>query len=414
MHVCFASTFYPRLHRNWGGAEVACQRLRNLLLEDGHRVTLLTSRPDNGRAAERDWRALRTWADFMGRRGAMALDEALPFDPWAYVSARRLLDEIRPDVLHLHSFKELTFSLLAAAKRRGLPVLFSLYDLWALCPQSNLLHRRGGTCTRYMGLHCLWCVVPARKPLVFLRRTFFRRFLPQMDGLIVLSDGVRDHLARFGVPKEKIHVCPLPLFEGLSRPVAVRPRGRTILFVGWMTRPKGLHVLIEAMPRVLARFPDARVRVVETGAKAQHKAAFLRRIGELGLEGRFEFLGKKSPQDIRRLLTETAAVAVPEQWPIAWPIFCTEAMAYARPIAASRIGDIPWFIRDGETGRLFDPCSPRELADCLIGFFEDPAAAEAMGRRAQEFIFDICEPKGIVSRLMNCYEEARNGAQRKV
>ena len=453
MRICFASTLYPGLHNRWGGAEVACQRLHNLLKKESHRVAVVTTRPDprvrgggrlpaeggaygdQGSVDGLEHYSVPTVADYLGRTAAMALDTLIPFDALAYRPMLRLLDTVRPEVVHLHSFKELTFSVLSAAKRRKLPVFFSLYDLWALCPQSNLAHYRGGTCppTTYagrgrshMGFGCLACAVPARKPLVLFRRIFFEHFLPQIDGFIVLSDTVKRQLAEFGLPRRKISVLPLPLFEQFvprspkapptaghppppGNPWASKPGAglddRSILFAGWMIRPKGLHILIEAMPSVLARVPEAKVLVVETGAHAEHKAGFQRRIAELGLTHKFHFLGKKNAKEIQALLARASVVAVPEQWGIAWPIFCTEAMSYGKPIAASRIGDIPRFIRDGETGRLFDPQSPEQLADCLVSFFDDPAAALRMGRRAQDFILDACDPGRITATLLKLYEE---------
>jgi hypothetical protein len=129
MRICFASTFYPGMHNTWGGAEIACQRLRNLLKEDGHSVPLITSRPDHVTPAGQDQYTLVTLADIFGRSGAMALDMLFPYDIRARGPALRLLEKIRPDVLHLHSFKELTFSLLAAARKCKIPTVFSLYDL---------------------------------------------------------------------------------------------------------------------------------------------------------------------------------------------------------------------------------------------------------------------------------------------
>jgi len=407
MRICFASTLYPRVHSYWGGAEVACQRLHNLLKKENHQVVVVTTRPDNYGVPGLEYYSVPCMVDYLGRRGAMALDMLIPFDPILYRPTLRLLNRISPDVVHLHSFKELTFSFLSAAKKKGFPVLFSLYDLWALCPQSNLLHYRGGTCTSYMGLGCLRCAVPARKPLVLFRKLFFRHFLPKIDRLIVLSETVKRQLVEFGVAQGKISILPLPLFDEFKRPDPANMDDRSILFAGWINRAKGLHILIEAMHKVLARFPDIKVLVVETGAKAEHKAEFQWRIAELGLTEKFWFLGKKNAEEIKALLARASVVAVPEQWGIAWPIFCTEAMAYGKPIAASRIGNIPWFIRDGETGRLFDHQSPSALADCLISLFEDPGSALRMGQRAQDFILEVCDPSRIMATLMSFYKEVR-------
>jgi glycosyltransferase involved in cell wall biosynthesis len=404
MRICFASTLYPGMHDTWGGAEVACQRQRRLLLEAGHSVPLITSRPDRA-TGEPDHFVLSTIADIVGRNGARALDMLFPYDLRVRSHANSLLREIRPDVLHLHSFQELTFSLLSAARKLKIPTAFSLYDLWALCPQSNLVYYRGGVCQRYRGIHCARCAVPVRKPLVLFQKPFFKRFLPLIDRLIVLSDTVKAQLIEFGLDEKKIVVSPLPLFDNFEKMPIGNLDDRSILFAGWMIRPKGLHILIEAMPKVLQRHPQVKALIVETGAKAEHKIDFQRRIAELGLTDRFHFLGKKNSEEIKQLLAKASVVAVPEQWGIAWPIFCTEAMAFGKPIAASRIGDMPRFIQDGVTGYLFDPQSHDRLADCLISFFDNPSQALEMGKQAQEFIVRLCDNASIRSGLISYYQE---------
>ena len=407
MRVCFASTYYPGLHRYWGGAEIACRRLHDLLKTDNHEVSIVTSKTDNIGFSELEHYILPTLKDWFGSRGSMALDTLLPFDLRLFRPARQLFKKIRPDVVHLHSFRELTFSILAAAKRAGLPVVFSLYDHWALCPRGLLMRPNGRTCTKFMGLRCLLCDTPARRPLVVFRKLFFKHFLNQIDGFIVLSDSIKQQLCDFGMPEEKIWRLPLPLFNDFNPPPPSPMFDNSILFAGWMTKAKGLQVLIEAMPRVLKRFPDATVRVVETGAKAEHKEAFQRRIGELGIQDTFRFLGKLGSDEIKIQLQKTSMVAVPEQWSMAWPIFGTEAMAFAKPVAASRIGDLPWFFREGQTGRLFDPKSPEQLADCITSYFDDPSGAQEIGSRAQKFILKECDPDQITASLLSIYDKVR-------
>jgi hypothetical protein len=45
------------------------------------------------------------------------------------------------------------------------------------------------------------------------------------------------------------------------------------------------------------------------------------------------------------------------------------------------------------------------LADCLVSFFADPAAALKLGRRAQDFILEKCDPSHITATLLSYYQE---------
>jgi glycosyltransferase involved in cell wall biosynthesis len=61
-----------------------------------------------------------------------------------------------------------------------------------------------------------------------------------------------------------------------------------------------------------------------------------------------------------------------------------EALASGLPVVATAVGGVPEQIRDGETGILVQPRSPRELADALAGMFSNPEARMRMGSAAAD------------------------------
>jgi glycosyltransferase involved in cell wall biosynthesis len=61
-----------------------------------------------------------------------------------------------------------------------------------------------------------------------------------------------------------------------------------------------------------------------------------------------------------------------------------EAMAAARPVVATAVGDVPLMIEDGATGRVVSPDDAAALGAALGGLLEDPAAARALGAAARE------------------------------
>lgn len=409
MSICLVSDFLPGLHATWGGAEIACARLLRLLHDRGERVIVLATEPTAvPRHNVHDLHVLPTYRKYIGQRIDFELKNLIPLDMLAYREARRLFRRYRPRVVHLQRASQLSLSIVQAAWDTGIPVVFSLYDLWTLCPLCSLLTPDGELCTRYHGVHCVNCLHPLKKPLVLFRKPIFDRILPKIDRLICLSETVVAQLADYGIPLEKLVTLPLPLFDSIPVPQG-DSLDRSILFAGWVSRTKGLHVLVEALPAVVAEFPDVRLNVLETGAVEPYKTNLIRRVRDLGLSEHVHFLGKQPPADVKHLLSRTGMVAVPEQWGIAWPIFLTEAMAYARPIVASRVGDIPRFIQDGRTGFLAGRESPEDFAHGILRVFRNDERAAALGRRARTFILDLCDEDRIATQLLSYYR-VREGA----
>lgn len=407
--VVFVTDFFPEVHARWSGAEIACQRLRTLLLEAGIEVGVFTAKAEFPEKKPPFVEEVRLMDDLIPRASA-SFKTLFPFDPLAYRFFLRRFRQLAPDVVHLHNLKFMSFAPLAAARALGIPTVYSAYDNWAVCPRYCLVRPGGEVCEKFHGPRCVLCVPAKKKLFVALRKPAFRRFLGQIDAVAALTGSERDRLLKNGVSGQRLHILPLPLFEEAQ---AISPANdgverNTILFVGRLEHGKGLHVLVEAMSLVLMRSKDARVTVVgEHSGSDRYKKTVLARIGELGLDGVFSFSGKMGNRQIRELLLKTHLVVAPEQWAIAWPIFLTEAMSLGKLIVASRIGDIPEFIRAGQTGYLAAHDSPADFAEKIIDAL---GSAETTNGEASRFITGLCDRGVLTERLLSIYAAAMRRA----
>ena len=104
-------------------------------------------------------------------------------------------------------------------------------------------------------------------------------------------------------------------------------------------------------------------------------------IARLGLADRVLLLGVR--RDVPRLLA-AADVFVLASDREGLPIAVLEAMAAARPVVATAVGNLPDVIRDGATGRLVPPGDCAALAAALAELLGDPQRAAGMGEAARE------------------------------
>lgn len=407
--VAHATDYYPGVHPTWGGAELAAYRLA-MLLRDCPVSQFFMTLPSQKRVEEFGAFQLTPLEERFPRfrRLSTLLKFNFPFDCQVLPAAREVLKRESPDILHLHKFDVLSFAMVTAARRLEIPVIFSLYDLWAVCPKKILMNASNQICTRYHGPWCAGCL-PSRNPVHLvgrrIRRPFFNHFLQQIDTFIVLSETVKKNLEEVGIPGNNIHILPLPLLIEKNAAISEEALPDSLFFAGWVNPHKGLHVVVEALPKVVERVPTVRLYVAETGADPDYKAKVLERVRALSLEENVVFLGKLKNDEVKAFLTKVRGVVVPEQWGIAWPIFLTEAMYHGRSIVASRIGDIPAFIRDGENGYLADYGNSTEFAEKLVRVLTEPDRAKALGERAREDIVAMTDEDMIRSSLMAIYRE---------
>jgi starch synthase len=315
-------------------------------------------------------------------------------------------DTLDADVVHCHTWYTDMGGLLAS-KLWGIPYVLSIHSLeplrpWKVEQLGNAYH---------------------------LSSWMERTAIEQADAVIAVSATTRDDVVRlFDVDATKVHV----IHNGID-PAEYRPTGATdalvrqgidpakpyLLFVGRITRQKGIIHLVDAIPQIepdlqivlAAGAPDTpeigremAVRVAEVSA---------RRKGVIWLR---EMLPRA---DMIQLYEHAAVFCCPSVYE-PFGIINLEAMACETAVVASRVGGIPEVVVPGETGLLvdlalkpgtFEPVDPAafsaELAAAINRLAADPDLRARMGRQGRQRALDHFSWDAIAEATLSLYRTLR-------
>ncbi|MGI5951026.1 MAG: glycosyltransferase family 4 protein [Brooklawnia sp.] len=178
-----------------------------------------------------------------------------------------------------------------------------------------------------------------------------------------------------GRDPERFHFQPIEAREAIRRELGLRESTKVIIAIGRLEPPKGLHHLLEAIPRIAQVTPDACLIIVGRDGRAsqelRHQAA------SLPLE--VKFLGHRT--DIPQLLAGADVLAFPSEREGS-PGTLIEALAVGTPIVASDIPPNLEVLGNGPvpTGLIAQSRNPRALADAILRAFTDTESAKQRAR----------------------------------
>jgi glycosyltransferase involved in cell wall biosynthesis len=258
-------------------------------------------------------------------------------------------------------------------------------------------HLYGSIAARCCAVPLLWrfhdVLSPADfSPLLIRLLSFFGRRLPQK--ILAVSKVTGEHLARAGVPSEKIEVIfngiDAERFQGRGDSRSIREElgiGTGTKLVGCIGRlipQKGQKMLILSAPGVIARYPDTLFLIVgEPFLKEEtYRKELLKAIQENGLQGKVFLTGYR--KDIGEVLRALDVMVFPSLAPEAFPLSLLEAMALGKPIIASDVGGVREILEDRVTGLLVEPNRPDRITEMVLDLFENRGLSEQIGKKAKE------------------------------
>jgi len=172
-------------------------------------------------------------------------------------------------------------------------------------------------------------------------------------------------------------------FRAFLGPDPSRPPGQPrAVYIGALSGPKGLDVLLKAWRDVVAQVPDARLCLVGEGPLERELRDLARR---LGIAESVSFEGGLASGGVRAALDRSSLLVLPSRSE-GMPRVVLEALSRARPVVASRIGGIPEMIQHGKTGLLLPPGDAHALAEALGELLRDRERLRRMGDEGRRFV----------------------------
>lgn len=334
LHTSYDDPWNPWLAG--GGALRTWQICRRLA--ERHEITLVTGRyPDSPETEERDGVRIE-------RVGA----------PSSYAVSR------------------LTFGLAASARRMRADADLWVYGFSAFAPVFATATRRREAlleCFHIMGPHAV-----EKHPLVGRATPYIESTtLKGYRHVLSISPSVAETIA--GIRGDNgLHV----VYTGVDDSCFVEPEAESdyILYFGRHDiYTKGLDLLLSAF----ARLDDGQVRLKLGG---RGSAADLERLrgmaGELGIDGRVDFLGAVDDEQRRDLYRRALFAVMPSRYE-GWCIAAVEAAAASKAVVGTRIPGLRDAVKDGETGMLVEPEDVGDLVAAMGQLLADPARRQRLG-----------------------------------
>ncbi len=311
---------------------------------------------------------------------------------WRVIAAfRKLMAEIKPDVVQSFDTKP---NLLAPIALRGsIPVVRTINGLgWVF----------SSTEPRALMLRPVYCALQRlvsrwTAATIFQNRddqNLFRRYglLGSSQNKLIGSSGI-DAKGFAQAQSRGVSRTELRAKLGLED-------AEIIIYVGRLTRQKGIPTLLKAVPSILAQRPKARIVLVgpldSEGPFAVDRAALE------SLAPNVITLGSRN--DVPSLLGMADVFAFPTEYREGIPRVLLEAGLAGLPVVASRMPGCSDVVQDGYNGFLVPPRDPEAFSNRIIELLQDSGQAKLMGARSVSLVCDRFELARVVDQYCDVYD----------
>lgn len=373
-------------YREAGGEDTVVAAEAELLRRAGHEVVTYEAENPTGAGA------------------ATAAMAAAAHNPLAARRVTAAVDRARPDVAHLHNtWFALSPAVIAALRRRGVPVVMTLHNYRLTCA-NGLLFRDGRPCEDCVGTHPWRGVVhrcyrgSAAASAVAATTIAANRAVSRWDDVAVFlapSDFARQRIVAGGVDEEQIVVSPLFAHDPGAR-YAPPSGSRRVLYVGRLAPEKGLPTLLEAWDR--ARPAGLTLDLVGGGPLEDELVA--------SCPPGVRLLGHRPHEEVRRLMLESRASVVPSDFYEVGATGLVESLAAGLAVIASGHGALGELLAGFSARWRPAPGAVGEWAEALAGLAHDGQVDE-LGRQARGRYEQRHTPQAARGRLEHAYRRAQ-------
>lgn len=291
----------------------------------------------------------------------------------------------------------------------------------------------GGRITRVPSIHSINSpiqpIISHNSVMFFSNRILSKFYLSQVNKIIAVTENIQHSLTMAGVPHYKIEIVPPGIDISIYNPSISGGDVRKyfgigsdlplLLYVGNLTKIKGIHIFIEALKIIVKRFPDIKLLMALNMPLSKYEEEDS--AGLYDTERDFEIKEKIKSYGLNDNIIPLGIVKNMPQVMAASDVFITpflntvgvvdyptsmlEAMAVGKPVIATRVGGIPEIVKHKENGMLVEPNNVDELVAAILYMLNNKEEAKNMGKEGAKTISEKFRLEIVVEELERIYEE---------
>lgn len=413
----FLLTVHQFFPEHFSGTEVLTLSVAKELLLRGHEVSVYTGfpaktqLPDSARFDEYRFEGIRVfrfhhaWVP-MGGQTVVTTAEYNNLLSARYFA--RLLDEVKPDIVHFFHLSRLSSSLIDVVTSAGISAYYTPTDFWSVCPTSQLLlgdgqvcsgpSKNGGNCVKHVAeltrgprIANVARLIPTQVADVIVklainnflpdkqicneiasmgqRKDFIVRRLNALHGVVSPTKLMTDVLIANGLAKELITQSAYGIdvghYDGVVKNSA---EGKvTFGFIGTLAPHKGCKVLIDAFHKLNSS--AAKLKIYGSAKDFPQYYSELENAADNS--DLIEFCGTFPNAQIAEVLSGIDVLVVPSLWYENTPLVVYSALAAKCPVLASDFPGMSEVVKHGINGMVFQPGNVERLAERLVSFVRD-------------------------------------------
>lgn len=246
--------------------------------------------------------------------------------------------------------------------------------------------------------------------------------LKKYDAIIAVSNEVAKSILKwYFVDKNKVFTVYNGIETNLFRPdrrhwksiresLAISDEKKILMFFSPVTKQKGIHLLIKALPDILKKNKNIKLLIAGEGNYLTGARQLVR---QLGLQKDVNFVEHIPREAAPDYINVSDVFILPTLRQEGMPFSLLEAMACQKPVIASNVGGIPSVIDDGKNGLLITPGNINELIDKILILLKDEAFATQLADHARKTIINQFNIEEMVEGTIKVFKLAEEHTHRQ-
>jgi glycosyltransferase involved in cell wall biosynthesis len=339
-----------------------------------------------------------------------------------------MLETIQPDIIHIGHLNHLSTSLVFEAKKRKIPIVYTLHDYWLMCPRGQFMQMHSSDDN-------LWAACEGQEHRKCATQCYARYF-SGADETLAQDTAYWENWVEHRMAHIKDVVRAVDLFISPSRYLKARyendfnlPMEKSIFldygfdtsrlmgrsriqeglftfgYIGTHIPAKGIHQLIQAFGLLKG---EAKLRIWGRD-RGQDSRALHEIVSNLPSDksANVEWMAEYKNQSILTdVFNKTDVIVTPSIWVENSPLVIHEAQQARIPVITANIGGMSEYVHHGINGLTYEHRNVEDLAAQMQTLLDNPELAKCLGHRGYIFNHDgnIPDIQQHVMDIENCYQ----------